>query len=132
MRSELVELEEVGVYNEWVGKLRKKVLGGELGGDRKELWREVGRNRVGLVERREGGMGDVVGGGVEEEARKVSFFYFDYFPFSFPFSFFPLFFFPFFLSSIPLPLPLSPFPSLFFSFLYLLPLVKYPTRKKPN
>lgn len=67
MRSELMEMEEVGIYNEWVTGLREKVLGGKLGGDRKELWREVGKNRVGLVE-----MKEVEIGGVEEEAaRKV-------------------------------------------------------------
>lgn len=69
MRSELIEMEEVGIYNEWVMELRKKVLSGELGGDRKELWREVAKNKVGLVEAKE-----VEIGGVDEDvARKVSF-----------------------------------------------------------
>lgn len=102
MRSELIELEEVGIYNEWVVNLRKKVLGGQLGGDRKELWREVGKNRVGLVENKEVEVGR--GGVDEEEARKVSLrfflsslFRFLVFPFmafllhfSFPTHFFPL------------------------------------------
>lgn len=71
MRSELIELEEVNIWNEWVRGLREVVLGGGLGGDRKELWREVARSRVGLVENKEVEGG---GGGVgEEEARKVSF-----------------------------------------------------------
>lgn len=72
MRSELIEMEEVGLYHEWVTALRTKVLNGELGGDRKELWREVGKFQVGLVV---GGGKEVEIGGVgEEEARKVSFF----------------------------------------------------------
>lgn len=69
MRSELIELEEVGIYNDWVTKLREKVLGGVLGGDRKELWREIAKNRVGLVEKKEA----EIGGVGEEEARKVNF-----------------------------------------------------------
>lgn len=96
MRSELIELEEVGIWNEWVRELREKVLKGELGGDRKELWREVGRNRVGLVGRGEV-EGEVGGVGVgEEEARKVSFSIVFYFTLSLSaflvfFSSFPLF-----------------------------------------
>lgn len=69
MRSELIEMEEVGIYNEWVTGLREKVLGGELGGDRKELWREIAKNGVGLVETKEA----EIGGVGEEIAKKVSF-----------------------------------------------------------
>lgn len=69
MRSELIEMEEVGIYNEWVTELRKKVLGGELGGDRKELWRDIAKNKVGLVEAKE----VEIGGMNEDVARKVSF-----------------------------------------------------------
>jgi ATP-dependent DNA helicase 2 subunit 2 len=67
MRSELIEMEEVGIYNDWVTKLREKVLGGALGGDRKELWREVAKNQVGLVEAKE----VEIGGVGEEEAKQV-------------------------------------------------------------
>ncbi len=68
MRSELIEMEEVGIYNDWVTGLREKVLGGSLGGDRKEFWREAAKNKVGLVEAKE-----VEIGGVEEDvAKKVS------------------------------------------------------------
>lgn len=77
MRGELIELEEVGIWNEWVKNLRGKVLEGKLGGDRKELWREVGRNRVGLVESKEVEIGGGSAGVGEEEARKVSFFLFN-------------------------------------------------------
>lgn len=107
MRRELIDLEEVGMWNEWVRELRKKVLGGDLGGDRKELWREVGRNRVGLVDvdEVEGGSTEGVGG---EEARMVSFFLNNFPP---PYSFFSFFlpvFFLLFSLSFSLPRKKSP------------------------
>lgn len=66
MREEMVEVEEVGVWNEWLRGVKGRLVRGELGGERRDFWWEVRRERLGLV----------VGGGVgEEEAKEVSLFY---------------------------------------------------------
>jgi len=64
MREEMVEVEEVGVWNEWLRGVKGRLVRGELGGERRDFWWEVRRERLGLV---------VGGGGVgEEEAKEVS------------------------------------------------------------
>jgi len=70
MREELIELEEPGVWNAFVRELKRKILKGELGGERREMWWEVRKNRLGLVEKRVSALSDVT----EEEAKEVSFF----------------------------------------------------------
>jgi ATP-dependent DNA helicase 2 subunit 2 len=50
MREELVDLEEPEMYNEFVGKLKKKILKGELGGERREMWWKIRTARLGLVD----------------------------------------------------------------------------------
>ena len=66
MREELIEMEEPGLYDEFVRGLKGEVLGEVLGGDRREMWAEVRRNRLGLVEGKESERSKVG----EEEARK--------------------------------------------------------------
>jgi ATP-dependent DNA helicase 2 subunit 2 len=67
MREEMVEVEEVGVWNEWLRGVKGRLVRGELGGERRDFWWEVRRERLGLV---------VGGGGVgEEEAKEVSLLY---------------------------------------------------------
>lgn len=52
LRGEMVEMEEPGIWNEWAKAFREKVLSGELGGERRELWWKVrGQgSQVGLIE----------------------------------------------------------------------------------
>jgi len=65
MREEMVEVEEVGVWNEWLRGVKGRLVRGELGGERRDFWWEVRRERLGLV---------IGGAGVgEEEAKEVSF-----------------------------------------------------------
>lgn len=52
MRDEMVEMEEPEAYNGFVRGLKGKLLGGELGGDRREMWFEIRRNKLGLIERK--------------------------------------------------------------------------------
>lgn len=52
MREELIEMEEPEVYNEFVRELKRQLLAEELGGDRREMWAEVRKNRLGLVEKK--------------------------------------------------------------------------------
>ena len=52
MRSEMIEMEEPGAYNEFIRTLKAKLLGEELGGDRREMWYKIRRNKLGLIEKR--------------------------------------------------------------------------------
>ena len=52
MRSEMVEMEEPGLYNEFIRSLKGKLLGEELGGDRREMWYEIRKNKLGLIEKK--------------------------------------------------------------------------------
>ena len=66
MREELGELEEAGLWNELVRELKGKVLKGEVGGDRRERWWLIRVSRVGLLDKKAGG----VNGVDEEEAKR--------------------------------------------------------------
>ncbi|TDZ32117.1 ATP-dependent DNA helicase II subunit 2 [Colletotrichum spinosum] len=50
MREGLVEFEEPQVYNDFIRDLKKKILSGELGGDRREMWWRVRTSRLGLID----------------------------------------------------------------------------------
>ena len=52
MREELIDMDEPNVYNEFIRELKQKLLAEELGGNRKEMWLEVRKNRLGLVEKK--------------------------------------------------------------------------------
>ena len=52
LREELMDLEEPGIYNDLIRQLKKKLLAEELGGDRREMWWEVRKNRLGLIEKK--------------------------------------------------------------------------------
>ncbi|KAF2030606.1 ATP-dependent DNA helicase-like protein II [Setomelanomma holmii] len=64
MREELVELEEPEEYNKFVRELKKELLAGQLGGNRREMWWKVRGSRYGLVDRKRSFVSDVS----EEEA----------------------------------------------------------------
>lgn len=64
----MIEVEEPGVYNTILRKLKEKLLKGELGGERKDFWYEVRKNRLGLVDKKSSERSDVS----EERAREVS------------------------------------------------------------
>lgn len=68
LREELVEYEEPAAYNELLQELKKKILGDELGGDRKELWWLLRKSKLGLIDRNESERSEVM----EDEANKVS------------------------------------------------------------
>lgn len=70
LRQEMVEMEEPGVWNEYLHSLKRKLLAGELGGDRREMWEKVrkGGARLGLIEKKVSKVSEVS----EEEAKEVS------------------------------------------------------------
>lgn len=68
MREELTDLEEPGLYNAFIRELKTKILGGKLGGDRREMWWFVRKSRAGLIDKKMSNLSDVS----EEDATKVS------------------------------------------------------------
>lgn len=67
MKEEMLELEEPGVFNDFMRVLKKKIFAEELGGDRKEMWYKIRVTRLGLIDKRATDLSDVT----EEEAKKV-------------------------------------------------------------
>lgn len=68
MREELVDYEEPAVYNDLLRRLKDKILGEKLGGDRRELWWLVRKGRIGLIDSGTSERSEVS----EEEAKEVS------------------------------------------------------------
>ncbi|KAJ2895810.1 hypothetical protein MKZ38_006164 [Zalerion maritima] len=58
MRDEMIAFEEPGLYNAFVKDLKKKVLSGELGGDRREMWWQIRGEKLGLITEAESEVGD--------------------------------------------------------------------------
>ncbi|KAL0931859.1 ku family dna [Colletotrichum truncatum] len=50
LRESLIDFEEPGIYNEFARDLKKKILSGELGGDRREMWWKIRTSRLGLID----------------------------------------------------------------------------------
>lgn len=50
MREELINFEEPGMYNTFVRDLKKSLLSGALGGDRREFWYKVRLLKLGLID----------------------------------------------------------------------------------
>lgn len=68
MREELVDYEEPTMYNDVIVSLKEKMLAEKLGGDRKELWWAIRKNKLGLIEKDEVDSSMVE----DDEAREVS------------------------------------------------------------
>lgn len=59
LRDELIAFEEPGVYNTFIRDFKRRLLDGELGGDRRLMWREIRTMRLGLIDDRESEVSDV-------------------------------------------------------------------------
>ena len=68
LRSEMIEMEEPGIWNSWLKKLKSKLLSGELGSGRNELWWRMRKEGLGLVTKGESTISVVA----EDEAKMVS------------------------------------------------------------
>ncbi|KAF2850056.1 ATP-dependent DNA helicase-like protein II [Plenodomus tracheiphilus IPT5] len=64
MRDELTELEEPEMYNSFIKQLKGEILGGKLGGNRREFWWRIRGSQYGLVDRKRSLVSEVS----EEEA----------------------------------------------------------------
>ncbi|KAK2050363.1 Ku70/Ku80 N-terminal alpha/beta domain-containing protein [Colletotrichum somersetense] len=72
LREGLVDLEEPGVYNDIIKSLKAKMLSGELGGDRREMWWKIRTSRLGLIDQATSEVSDVT----REQADEVWGFFF--------------------------------------------------------
>ena len=67
MREELINFEEPELYNAFARDLKGRMLSGELGGDRREMWWKVRKARLGLIDGKESEVSKVA----EDEAKQV-------------------------------------------------------------
>lgn len=67
MRDELISYEEPALYNDFLRQLKEKVLKEQLGGDRRELWWLLRKNKLGLIDRQQSDRSEVT----EDEAKEV-------------------------------------------------------------
>jgi ATP-dependent DNA helicase 2 subunit 2 len=67
MREELINMEEPGLYNDFVKDLKKRLLGGQLGGDRRDMMWEIRKAKLGLIDKKASEVSDVT----EEEVTEV-------------------------------------------------------------
>ncbi|KAK7428565.1 ATP-dependent DNA helicase yku80 [Neonectria magnoliae] len=59
MREELINLEEPGLYNTFVRDMKKQLLSGALGGDRRDFWFKMRWTRMGLIDKKQSEVSDV-------------------------------------------------------------------------
>ena len=67
MRSQLIDFEEPGLYDAFVRDLKTRLLSGELGGDRRDIWLKVRLGRLGLIDKTQSEVSNVT----KEEADEV-------------------------------------------------------------
>ena len=70
LRSRLEELEEPGLWNEWLKGLKQKIVQDRLGGDRIEFWNRVRIMRLGLLFVAPRRLGHIPAGEIEK-AREI-------------------------------------------------------------
>ncbi|QUC19766.1 uncharacterized protein UV8b_04007 [Ustilaginoidea virens] len=66
MRNELIDMDEPGLYNAFVRDLKKSLLSGALGGDRRDFWFKMRWSRLGLVDQKQSEMSNVTQDEAEE------------------------------------------------------------------
>jgi len=66
LREEMIEMEEPGLWNNWLKKLKEKLRGDELGAGRDELWWRIRKDKLGLVLKSESEVSEIG----DDEARQ--------------------------------------------------------------
>ena len=64
----MIDLEEPAIYNDFIKDLKQKLLTEKLGGDRREMWWEVRKAKLGLIQKSVSEQSNVY----EEEAKLFS------------------------------------------------------------
>jgi len=72
MRQAMVEMEEPKLYNDMLRELKRKLIAGELAGERKEMWYLIRRKRVGLIDKKLSPVSDVTPERADEFMKKTS------------------------------------------------------------
>lgn len=72
LRQELTDLEEPGIYNNFVRALKEKLLAGGLGVERRDMWWEIRKNQLGLIEKGDGPGKSPISDVSQEQAKQVS------------------------------------------------------------
>jgi ATP-dependent DNA helicase 2 subunit 2 len=72
MRQAMIEMEEPKQYNDMLRGLKAKLLAGELGGQRKEMWYMIRSHRVGLIDKKKSPVSDVTAEQADDFMRKTS------------------------------------------------------------
>jgi ATP-dependent DNA helicase 2 subunit 2 len=67
MQEELIDMEEPGLYNDFISDLKERIMVGDLGGDRREMMWEIRKARLGLIDKSRSELSDVT----EAEASDV-------------------------------------------------------------
>lgn len=70
MREELINMEEPEVFNTFVRDLKKSLLSGALGGDRRDYWFKIRWSRLGLVDQNQSEVSKVTHDEAEEVSRR--------------------------------------------------------------
>jgi ATP-dependent DNA helicase 2 subunit 2 len=68
MREELINMEEPDLYNDFVADLKRRLLAGELGGDRRDMMWEIRKAKLGLIDKKASEISEVT----EDQATEVS------------------------------------------------------------
>ncbi|KAK2592908.1 ATP-dependent DNA helicase yku80 [Conoideocrella luteorostrata] len=66
MREELINIEEPGMYNDFARDLKKSLLSGALGGDRRDFWFKVRWSRLGLIDQNQSDVSEITHDAAEE------------------------------------------------------------------
>ncbi|KAK5990007.1 ATP-dependent DNA helicase II subunit 2 [Cladobotryum mycophilum] len=66
MREELINLEEPGLYNDFVRELKKSLLSGALGGDRRDFWFKLRWSKLGVIDKEQSEVSTVTAEEAEE------------------------------------------------------------------
>jgi ATP-dependent DNA helicase 2 subunit 2 len=72
MRQAMVEMEEPKLYNDMLRELKRKLIAGELGGKRMEMWYLIRSRRVGLIDKKLSPVSDVTPEQADEFMKKTS------------------------------------------------------------
>lgn len=67
VREEMIDYEAPEIYNRMIKSLKHKLLHGELGGDRREMWWLLKRRELGLIDKERSEWSAVT----DDEARRV-------------------------------------------------------------
>lgn len=66
MREEITNLEEPGLFNNFIRDLKKQLLAGALGGDRRDFWFKVRWSKMGLIDQKQSEVSDVTNDELED------------------------------------------------------------------